>query len=306
MAQFSSLPLFPSDDDANTPFNGSNNDALQRFHMAPTSQLGSAEPIHVIHNISTTQSLVMALRSTTQQPHTIKARPVIIPGVRKTSVQQPEGASLRMHPKLRHGIVLGAIFLVLCMTLVSLAPLSAGQNPAQIFTGAINWVQAKQFSWNISSHVPIVTQNKNVPAAPALAAAPPMMNLPKSQYVAIAQQDAATVGIPPDYFVRQINQESGFNPNAYSPAGAVGIAQFLPSTAANLGVNPYDPVQALRGAANLMASYAHQYGGDYAKALAAYNAGGGTVNYAVNSCGGNWINCLPAETRNYIYVIMGI
>jgi hypothetical protein len=240
-----------------------------------------------------------------QQPQTIKARPVIIPGVRKASVQQ-EGASLHMHSKLRHGIILGAIFLVLCMTLFSLAPLSAGQSPAQIFTGAINWVQAKQFSWNISGHASVVVQNTSAPAAPALPAAPPMMNLPKSQYVAIAQQDAAAVGIPPDYFVRQINQESGFNPNAYSPAGAVGIAQFLPSTAANLGINPYDPVQALRGAANLMASYAHQYGGDYAKALAAYNAGGGTVNYAVNSCGGNWLNCLPAETRNYIYIIMGI
>jgi len=132
------------------------------------------------------------------------------------------------------------------------------------------------------------------------------MTLPKSQYVAIAQQDAIAVGISPDYFVRQINNESGFNPNADSPAGAVGIAQFLPGTAAGLGINPWDPIQALREAAQLMANYAHQYGGDYAKALAAYNGGTGTVQNAVNNCGANWLNCLPGETRHYIYVIMGI
>ncbi len=130
--------------------------------------------------------------------------------------------------------------------------------------------------------------------------------MPKSQYVAIAQQDAIAAGIPADYFVRQIEQESGFNPNSVSPAGAVGIAQFLPGTAAGLGINPWDPIQALRGAARLMANYAHQYGGDYAKALAAYNGGSGTVQYAVNNCGANWLNCLPGETQHYIYIIMGI
>ena len=55
-----------------------------------------------------------------------------------------------------------------------------------------------------------------------------------------------------------------------------------------------------------MANSAHQYGGDYAKALAAYNGGSGTVQSAVNNCGGNWLNCLPGETRHYIYIIMGI
>jgi len=64
--------------------------------------------------------------------------------------------------------------------------------------------------------------------------------------------------------------------------------------------------QALHGAAQLMANYNNMYGGDYAKALAAYNGGTGTVQYAVNNCGANWLNCLPGETRHYIYVIMGI
>ncbi len=96
-----------------------------------------------------------------------------------------------------------------------------------------------------------VTENNNNPV-------PPPVNLPKSQYIAIAQQDAANAGISPDYFVRQINQESGFNPNAYSPAGAEGIAQFEPGTAAGLGINPWNPVQALQAAAHMMANYNQQ------------------------------------------------
>jgi soluble lytic murein transglycosylase-like protein len=128
--------------------------------------------------------------------------------------------------------------------------------------------------------------------------------LPRSQYVAIARQDAYNAGIAPDLFVRQINQESGFNPWAVSPAGAIGIAQFMPATAAGLGINPRDPIQSLRGAAQLMAGYARQYG-VYAQALAAYNAGPGTVNWAVRMGGANWYGYLPYETRNYIQVIMG-
>ena len=134
---------------------------------------------------------------------------------------------------------------------------------------------------------------------------PSGVNLPRRQDVTIARQDALRVGISPDIFVRQINQESGFNPYAISPAGAIGIAQFMPGTAAAMGINPRDPVAALGGAARLMAQYIRQYGGDYAKALAAYNAGPGTVAFAVYMGGWNWRAFLPYETKNYIRVILG-
>lgn len=124
-------------------------------------------------------------------------------------------------------------------------------------------------------------------------------------YVDIARQAALSAGINPDIFVRQIQQESGFNPNAGSPAGAEGIAQFMPGTAASMGINPYDPAQALSGAARLMASLSAQFGGDYAKALAAYNAGAGAVNSAVAQGGASWLSYMPAETQNYVAVIMG-
>lgn len=126
-----------------------------------------------------------------------------------------------------------------------------------------------------------------------------------NQYVNLAQQAAWNNGISANIFVRQINQESGFNPYAISPAGAIGIAQFMPATAASLGVNPYNPVDALYGAARLMASYVRQYGGDYAKALAAYNAGPGAVAWAVFLGGWNWRYYLPYETQGYIRIILG-
>jgi LysM repeat protein len=127
----------------------------------------------------------------------------------------------------------------------------------------------------------------------------------RQQFVSLARQDALNARISPDVFVRQINQESGFNPRAISPAGAIGIAQFEPATANSIGINPWDPVQSLQGASRLMASYAWQYNGDIAKALAAYNAGPGAVQQAVVSGGTNWRMFLPAETRNYIRVILG-
>ena len=124
-------------------------------------------------------------------------------------------------------------------------------------------------------------------------------------YWNIAWQAATNAGINPNLFERQIQQESGFNPSAVSPAGAEGIAQFMPATASSMGVNPWDPTSALNGAATLMAQLSNQFGGNYAMALAAYNAGPGAVQYAINAGGNNWYAYLPTETRNYVAIIMG-
>jgi soluble lytic murein transglycosylase-like protein len=123
-------------------------------------------------------------------------------------------------------------------------------------------------------------------------------------YRQLARQDAQDAGINPDVFEKQINQESGFNPNVVSPAGAVGIAQFMPNTAQSLGINPYDPVQSLSGAASLMDRYYTRYQ-SYDKALAAYNAGTDSLNRALLNCGSGWRACVPAETQRYITAIMG-
>lgn len=135
------------------------------------------------------------------------------------------------------------------------------------------------------------------------ASAPVPANLSGNQYVKLATADAVAAGIPPTLFIRQINQESGFQPDVISPAGAIGIAQFEPDTAAGLGIDPHDPVASLKGAAQLMARYYRMYG-DFGKALAAYNAGGGTVNSAVARCGPQWLSCPPAETQRYVATIL--
>lgn len=116
-------------------------------------------------------------------------------------------------------------------------------------------------------------------------------------YEPIARAAARRYGFPEDVYVRQVNQESGFNPRAGSPAGAQGINQIMPGTARGWGVDPWDPVASLDAGAKAMAKYYKDYG-DLGMALAAYNAGPG----AVNQYGG-----VPPydETRRYLAAILG-
>jgi soluble lytic murein transglycosylase-like protein len=93
-----------------------------------------------------------------------------------------------------------------------------------------------------------------------------------------ATSDAANAhGLPSDFLAATLLQESAYDPNALSSAGAIGIAQFMPETAAGAGVDPYDPFASIEGAAALLGDYAGAYAGRYADpytaALAAYNAG---------------------------------
>jgi soluble lytic murein transglycosylase-like protein len=104
-------------------------------------------------------------------------------------------------------------------------------------------------------------------------------------------------GLDPALLAGLIKQESGFNPNARSGAGAQGLTQLMPGTAAGLGVtNPLDPAQAIEGGAKYLKQQLDRFGGDVARALAAYNAGPG----AVQRFGG-----VPpyAETQNYVRAV---
>lgn len=116
----------------------------------------------------------------------------------------------------------------------------------------------------------------------------------KSQYVIWAHEAAARYGVPINYFMRQITMESGWDPNAVSPAGAVGIAQFEPATARGMKINPRNPRAALFAAARLDAENYHQYG-NWRDAFAAYNAGPAAVRSGH----------LPAETQHYVNAIVG-
>jgi len=278
----------------------------QDREVSTTPSLKNTSPLHLFTDQRTGVPAGQLTNIFTSLPVTSTTGCIVrIPGSRKRTpvTEELPKPGRRMSSHLRQGIILVTVLFVMITTLLSLAPLENGQRAFPFFKSISDWVRAQQANWEFQAHDTQVAQNNPSQQLPT----PPQMNLPTSQYVAIARQDAINAGISPDYFVRQINQESGFNPNAVSPAGAVGIAQFLPSTAAGLGLDPYNPTAALNAAAHLMASYSHNYGGDYAKALAAYNGGPGAVQNAVNACGqANWMNCLPGETRNYIRTIMGI
>jgi hypothetical protein len=103
--------------------------------------------------------------------------------------------------------------------------------------------------------------------------------------------------LPYGFFCATLLQESGFDPEALSPAGAVGIGQFTLDTAADEGVDPFDWEDSVRGSGRLIGRYVAYYDGlypdPYAATLAAYDAGPGTVSY---------YHGVPpyAETREYI------
>ena len=121
----------------------------------------------------------------------------------------------------------------------------------------------------------------------------------------LARSEAMQEGINPDLYVRQINQESGCQPDICSPAGACGVAQLMPQTAAGLGVSPWDMQASLWAGAHLMAGYLHTYDGDWAKALSCYNAGSGATAYVISTYGSSWYAYLPQETQHYILAILG-
>ena len=112
-----------------------------------------------------------------------------------------------------------------------------------------------------------------------------------------AVRAARAQGLPPEFLAAALLQESAFDPRAVSSAGAIGIAQFMPETAADAGIDPRDPFAAIDGAAALLGSYERAYDSIYANpfsaALAAYNAGPGAVSA---------YHGVPpyAETREYI------
>lgn len=116
-------------------------------------------------------------------------------------------------------------------------------------------------------------------------------------YRAEAARIAQRNGINPDLFLRLVQTESRFNPNAVSPMGAQGLAQLMPGTAADLGVDPADPLQNLEGGARYLRQQLDTFK-DPKLALAAYNAGPGNVR----KYGG--IPPFP-ETQAYVAKIMG-
>ena len=115
----------------------------------------------------------------------------------------------------------------------------------------------------------------------------------------LIKEAAARYQVDPRLVAAVAQTESGGNQEAVSPAGAVGIMQLMPETAAGLGVNPYDKRQNIEGGAKYLRQMMDTFGGDVQKAVAAYNAGPQAVKE---------YNGIPPyrETQDYVNKVLDI
>ncbi|MBR0822785.1 lytic transglycosylase domain-containing protein [Bradyrhizobium liaoningense] len=123
---------------------------------------------------------------------------------------------------------------------------------------------------------------------------------PTERFCHALREAAEASGIPVPFFARLIWQESRFKSNEVSQAGAQGVAQFMPETAAEVGLDdPFDPMKALPASAKFLRKLRDDFG-NLGLAAAAYNAGPGRIQ--------KWLareSELPRETRDYVRIITG-
>lgn len=194
-------------------------------------------------------------------------------------------------------LLLGALAAALVsVPAVADTKVSAGKNRSQIFSKQVAVLDrraATQYSY--SSRLQPETNFGSLQLFPRGGGKPMRY---KGVYLSVAQDMARRHQIPPELFVRLVQQESGWNPGAVSPKGAMGLAQLMPETARRLGVDPMDPHENLEGGARYLRQQFKKFG-SWRLALAAYNAGPGAVE--------KYGDVPPyQETQNYVRAILGI
>ena len=188
----------------------------------------------------------------------------------------------------------------------SLAPLPAQADVLEIGAGGnAQWIAGPLVGGGAAADAPLsVEPLVEVPAEAALladyAASQPVSaaQVVPATYAAKVHELAARFDLSPALLEAVVWQESRWRANAVSPVGARGLAQLMPGTAREMGVNPDDPFANLEGGARYLREQLDRFDGDVEKALAAYNAGPGRVEAA----GG-----IPRirETQLYVASIMG-
>jgi soluble lytic murein transglycosylase-like protein len=122
--------------------------------------------------------------------------------------------------------------------------------------------------------------------------------VPEDQIGPIVEEASKREGLTPDLLRAVIGKESAYRPCAVSPAGAEGLMQLMPGTAAGLGVvNSFDPRQNVDGGARYLKQMLERYDGNLMLALAAYNAGPTRADSA-------GALPLPLETTSYVSDIL--
>lgn len=161
---------------------------------------------------------------------------------------------------------------------------------------------AQIYAWRDASGTLVLSDRKlDAPTAVYEVAGAPQYRVTKptsphaSRYETLVRQYAERESLRPDLVRAVIQVESGFNPRAVSPKGAMGLMQLMPQTARQLGViDAYDPEQNIRGGTRYLRQLLTKYRGNEELALAAYNAGPGAVD--------KYGERVPpyAETQNYV------
>jgi hypothetical protein len=149
------------------------------------------------------------------------------------------------------------------------------------------------------SHRLVVAQAGDEPQGAVDLPSPPVLS--RRELCEVAATAAETHGLPVPFFIRLIWQESRFDTEAVSPAGAQGVAQFMPQVAAELGLlDPFHPIHALFMSARFLRTLLERFG-NLGLAAAAYNAGTRRVLDWLENRGQ-----LPKETRRYVHEITGL
>ncbi len=196
------------------------------------------------------------------------------------------------------------VLLSLVAALISAAPVQAdvmevGDNGARWIAGASATIGGPVAGTELSASADLtyLADDFAVPVE-ALADSAGHAGLVPAAYLAKVHELSARFDLSPALIEALVWQESRWRANARSPVGARGLAQLMPGTARDLGVDPDDPFANLEGGARYLRQQLDRFDGNLEKALAAYNAGPGRVIRA---------NGVPniRETRLYVAAIMG-
>ncbi|GGC47254.1 lytic transglycosylase domain-containing protein [Chelatococcus reniformis] len=164
---------------------------------------------------------------------------------------------------------------------------------ALVGTSACAWLFLLGMAW-------LGSLRAEAPAAAAAAPGAAATETPEQAVCRIIDGAAKSHGLPPSYLTRLIYRESAFRATAVSPVGAQGIAQFMPGTAADVGLaDPFDPEQAIPKAARFLVDLKRRFG-SWGLAAAAYNGGPTRLANWLEGKGG-----MPTETRNYVIAVTG-
>ena len=192
--------------------------------------------------------------------------------------------------------------ILVSVALCAAIPAFAAEIPPEISTfaypGGVSY-QALPFDYEAMSKPPVQPAPQSTPATTTEAPARPVLS--RTELCSAVAFEAANNKLPIRFFANLIEQESNFRSHVVSHAGAQGIAQFMPGTAAEVGLNdPFEPIQALGKSAKFLAYLLDRFG-NLGLAAAAYNAGPQRVTDWLAKQGG-----MPAETQHYVRRITGI